>query len=206
MIRRLRGELLAVGRDSVEVQVGGMGYEVLVSPSTLDHLTGQPAGTVLELHTYHFMAIEGARATPILMGFDTVAQRDFFERLLEVPRFGPRGAIRSLAIPVANYARAIELSDTQVLKTLPGVGQQRAKDMVATLQGKLGAFVAVEESEVRHPIEGQPGEATEQEAALVLTSLGMTAAEALQAVLKVRQENSELQSADEIVKAVFRRR
>lgn len=206
MIRRLRGELTSLDGESVELNVGGLGYEVLVAPPTLERLAEREVGSTVELHTHYFMTIEGARVTPVLMGFETIAQRDFFERLLDVPRFGPRGALRSLTIPVATYARAIELSDTRLLKSLPGVGPQKAKDIVATLQGKLGPFVDAEEIEASHPLEGQLGSDAEQEAALVLASLGMSQAEVVQAILRVRQQDSGLQTADEIVKAIFRRR
>ena len=37
-----------------------------------------------------------AAAPPHLLGFETPAQRDFFEKLLDVPRFGPRGGSRLL--------------------------------------------------------------------------------------------------------------
>ena len=66
---------------------------------------------------------------------------EFFEKLLEVPRLGPMSALRALIIPVAEIARAIELQDETFLKKLPGVARQRARDMIATLQGKLAAFV-----------------------------------------------------------------
>lgn len=206
MIRRLRGELASLDGESVELNVGGLGYELLVAPPTRDRLAEREVGSTVELYTHYFMTIEGARVTPVLMGFETTTQRGFFERLLDVPRFGPRSALRSLTIPVATYARAIELSDTRLLKSLPGVGPQKAKDIVATLQGKLGPFVDAEEIEAARPLEGQLGSDAEQEAALVLASIGMSQAEVVQAILRARQQDPVPQTADEIVKAVFRRR
>jgi len=206
MIRRIRGELVAVGPEAVQLDVGGLCYEIVVSAPTAEHLAEREFGTAVELHLYQFMQIDGNRALPVLMGFETPAHRDFFERLLEVPRLGPRGAIRSMAIPVAIYAKAIEISDTKLLRSLPGVGAQKARDIVATLQGKLGQFVAVAEVEAALPPAGLPESDLEDEALFVLEQLGMSRADALRAVLGLRDTQPPPKTADEVVKAVFRRR
>lgn len=205
MIRRIRGELGSIGPETCELQVGGLWYELVVPPSAAEHLAEREPGVEIELFTFHFLAIEGVRGTPILMGFETPAQRDFFERLLEVPRFGPRSAIRSLSIPVATYAKAIEIGDTKMLRSLPGVGPQKAKDIVATLQGKVGRFIDVAEVEAARPPGGLPESDAEEQALLVLEQLGMSRPDALRAVLHLRDAQPDLKTADQIVKAVFRR-
>lgn len=205
MIRRIRGEIAAVGPETVELEVGGLCYEIIVPPSIAAHIAEREVGSQVELHLFHFLQIDGNRGTPVLMGFETPAQRDFFERLLDVPRFGPRSAIRSLSIPVATYAKAIEISDTKMLRSLPGVGPQKAKDIVATLQGKLGRFVNVEEVEAARPVSGSPGSDAEEQALLVLEQLGLSHADALSAVLRLRETHPEAKTADQIVKAVFKR-
>ena len=205
MIRRIRGELGETRPETVELQVGGLWYEIVVPAPTAEHLAEREPGTTLDLYTYQFLVIEGVRGTPVLMGFETPAQRDFFERLMEVPRFGPRSAIRSLTIPVAIYAKAIEIGDTKLLRSLPGVGAQKAKDIVATLQGKIGRFIDVAEVEASRPPAGPPESDAEEQALLVLEQLGMNRADALRAVLHLRETQPDLQTADQIVKAVFRR-
>ncbi|MBU0606250.1 MAG: hypothetical protein KKI08_00135 [Armatimonadetes bacterium] len=205
MIRRIRGELGEITPETVEVCVGGLSYEVVVPPAAAGNLREREPGTEVELYTFQFMQIDGVRGTPVLMGFETPAQRDFFERLLEVPRFGPRSAIRSISIPVATYAKAIEICDTKMLRSLPGVGAQKAKDIVATLQGKVGRFIDVVEVEAARPPGGLPESDAEEQALLVLEQLGMTRADALRAVLHLREAQPDLNTADQIVKAVFRR-
>ncbi len=205
MIRRIRGELGEITPETVEVCVGGLAYEVVVPPAAAGNLREREPGTEIELYTFQFMQIDGVRGTPVLMGFETPAQRDFFERLLEVPRFGPRSAIRSISIPVATYAKAIEIGDTKMLRSLPGVGAQKAKDIVATLQGKVGRFIDVAEVEAARPPGGLPESDAEEQALLVLEQLGMTRADALRAVLHLREAQPDLKTADQIVKAVFRR-
>ena len=205
MIRKIRGVLADVGPELVEVEVGGLSYEIIVPPPIAEHLSERPNGSEVELHLYHFLALDQNRATPMLMGFETPGQRDFFEKLLDVPRFGPRGAIRSMSVPVATYAKAIEIGDTKMLRSLPGVGPQKAKDIVATLQGKVGRYVDVAEIETIRQPAGLPESDAEDQALLVLEQLGMTRADALHAVLRLRETQPELKTADEIVKAVFKR-
>ena len=205
MIRKIRGELAAAGPESVELEVGGLSYEIFVAPASAEHLAEREEGAQIVLHLYHFLAIDANRATPFLMGFETPGQRDFFEKLLDVPRFGPRGAIRSMSIPVATYAKAIEIGDTKMLRSLPGVGPQKAKDIVATLQGKVGRYVDVAEVEALRAPTAQPESDAEDQALLVLEQLGMSRADALHAVLRLRETQPDLKTADEMVKAVFRR-
>lgn len=205
MIRRIRGELGHITPDTVELGVGGLWYELVVPPSSAEHLAEREVGDEVELHTFQFMVIEGVRGTPVLMGFETAAQRDFFERLLDVPRFGPRSAIRSMSIPVATYAKAIEIGDTKMLRSLPGVGAQKAKDIVATLQGKVGRFIDVADVEATLPPAGLPESDAEEQALLVLEQLGMSRPDALRAVLHLRETEPDLKTPDQIVKAVFRR-
>lgn len=205
MICRIRGQLVSAGPEEVELEVAGLCYQVLVSPSTGEHLAEREEGAQVELHVYHFLQIDGNRGLPVLMGFETPAHLQFFLRLLDVPRFGPRGALRSMVIPVATYAKAIEIGDTKLLRSLPGVGPQKAKDIVASLQGKLGAFVDVAEVEGLRAPQVKPESDYEEEALLVLEQLGVARAEGLRMVLALRDHQPPLQSADEIVRAVFRR-
>lgn len=205
MIRKIRGELAAVNAESVDLDVAGLCYEVIVAPPVAEHLAERPEGAEVELHLYHFLQIDQNRATPVLIGFETPAQRDFFERLLDVPRFGPRGAVRSMNVPVATYAKAIEIGDTKLLRSLPGVGPQKAKDIVATLQGKVGRYLDAAAVEALPAPAGPPESDAEDQALLVLEQLGISRPEALQAVLRLRESQPDLKTADQIVKAIFRR-
>ena len=82
MIRRIRGQLVEVGAEHVLLQAEHLCYEVLVAPSTAERLAERPVGSEIELHTFHYLYQEQARSTPVLMGFETDAQRDFFEQLI----------------------------------------------------------------------------------------------------------------------------
>jgi len=204
MIRRIRGELVGAYDESVLLDVGGMTYEVHVPAPVREAVCDRGTGSTVELFTYYYLQSDGNRSTPYLIGFSTELERAFFERLLDVPRMGPLAALRALALPVGRIARAIELQDTEVLKSLPGIGRQRARDMVATLQGKLGEFVDVAElPEVEF---AGPRSDIETDALAVLVQLGISHADALHGIVQVTEASPDLQSADEIVREVFRQR
>ena len=204
MIRRLRGELVEVGPEWALVEVGGLAYEVMLPPPVRDRLAERPLGSRLDLFTYYYMQTDGNRVTPYLLGFESETQREFFERLLEVPRMGPLSALRSLVLPVAQVARAIELQDEGRLRKLPGVGRQRARDMIATLQGKLALFLDAADLPEAVPLV-QPQNETEQEALEVLLQLGFSRNDALRSLRQAASANPEA-GAEELVRLVFQQR
>ena len=204
MIRRIRGELVSIDSQSVLIDVGGIGYEVEVPEPVREAMSDRGLGSTVELFTYYYLQSDGNRVTPYLIGFQTELQRSFFERLLEVPRMGPMATLRALVLPVGRIARAIELQDTGLLKSLPGIGQQRAQVMVASLQGKLGQFVDVTE-QLEVELAG-PRSDTEADALEVLIQLGLSRSDALHSIIQVTEADPDLKATDEIVREVFRQR
>ena len=201
MIRRIKGELVEVLPEAVLIEAGALCYEVLVSEPVRDHLAERVGGQV-ELHTYHYLTNDQSKQVPTLLGFENPTQREFFERLLEVPRVGPMMALRMMVLPVGTLAKAIELEDTRVLQSLPGVGKQKARDLIAALQGKLGRFVDLKELEAELPHE-RPLSDIEADALAILTQLGFSRGDALRNISGVLVEEPEIASAEEVVRRVF---
>ena len=206
MIRRIRGELAGVHEESVLVEVAGLTYEVFLPPHVRERFEGRPPGSEVDLCTYHYLSVDPSKSVPILFGFENDLQRDFFELLTVVPRIGPRAALRAFALPVGTLAKAIELQDTRLLKSLPGVGPQKAKDMVATLAGKLGRFVDARELERAAETIERPLADFESDALDVLAQLGMSRADAVQAIHAVREAEPDLKTTDAIIRRVFQSR
>jgi len=202
MIRRIRGELVAVRDGVVIIDVNGLGYEVIVCELLAERLGDRGIGSQVELATYYCERGGPSGAVPMLVGFESEAAREFFQQLLSVHQLGPVGAVKAMALPLGTIARAIELGDTTTLQTLPGVGKQRARDMVSKLQGKVGRFL-------EEGLEGLPEAAGDDltiESLQVLAQIGLSRGEALKRVREVREAEPEISSADEIVRAVFRRK
>jgi holliday junction DNA helicase RuvA len=64
-----------------------------------------------------------------------------------VKDIGPMVAARSLAAPVPELAAAIARQDEKYLRSLPGIGPQKAKNIVAQLQAKVAKFALAREGE-----------------------------------------------------------
>jgi len=153
MIAMLRGRLLRRFEDRVIVACGGVGYEVFLPPVAMKGL-----GHVdeIELHIHYHATRDQPR--PILIGFVSDLDREFFEKLITVKDIGPLVAARALAVPVPELAAAIARQDERYLRQLPGIGPQKAKNIVAQLQAKVAKFALSRN--------GGPGETMEEGAPL----------------------------------------
>ena len=85
----------------------------------------------------HYHATQN-QPRPVLIGFTSDLDKEFFEKLITVKDIGPLVAARSLAAPVAEIAAAIARQDEKYLRALPGIGPQKAKNIVAQLQAQGG--------------------------------------------------------------------
>ena len=90
----------------------------------------------------HYHATQN-QPRPVLIGFTSDLDKEFFEKLITVKDVGPLVAARSLAAPVAEIAAAIARQDEAYLRRMPGIGPQKAKNIVAQLHGKVAKFASL---------------------------------------------------------------
>ena len=146
MIASVRGRLLRKYEDRVVVEAAGVGYEVFIPPvvqralATAKAGDGEGADEVLLMVHYHATQNQ---PRPVLIGFASELDKEFFEKLITVKDVGPLVAARALAAPVAEIAAAIARQDEAYLRRMPGIGPQKAKNIVAQLQGKVAKFALV---------------------------------------------------------------
>jgi Holliday junction DNA helicase RuvA len=147
MIASIRGALRRKLEDRVVVEAAGVGYEVYVPPVVQEALAAAKAGdgegadqVALAIH-YHATQNQ---PRPVLIGFTSELDKEFFEKLITVKDVGPLVAARSLAVPVSEIAAAIARQDEPYLRRLPGIGPQKAKNIVAQLHGKVAKFALVQ--------------------------------------------------------------
>ena len=150
MIALLRGRLRRKHDDRVVIEAGGVGYEVVLPPVVQKSLASAMASdgdgaaeVVLEIH-YHATQNQ---PSPVLIGFHSGLDKEFFEKLITVKDVGPLVAARSLAAPVAEIAAAIARQDEAYLRRLPGIGPQKAKNIVAQLSSKVAKFALSQPAE-----------------------------------------------------------
>lgn len=132
MIGRLRGEIAEKCGDRILIEVGGVGYEVAVTPATVASLPG--VGEQAVLHT-HLHVREDVLA---LFGFVGPDERDIFQILIGVSGVGPKLAMAILATFDADGLRHVVVSeDAAALTAVPGIGQRSAQKLLLELRPKL---------------------------------------------------------------------
>jgi len=133
MIARLAGTVVGREGDRVIVETpGGVGYEVAVPRTVLEHLPA--VGGRVELATF-LVVRDDAWA---LYGFSTEPDRRIFQRLLGVTGVGPRLAMALVSgLGMQRLARALRDRDLAVLSSVPGVGRRTAERLAVELADKL---------------------------------------------------------------------
>lgn len=202
MIRRISGKIVERRPYGLIVQVDGFGYEVLVPTGVLRAIEETGDGAV-ELVTYYYLQLDRARGVPVLVGFRNELEREFFEQFIQVASIGPRLAVKALALPISQIAEAIETGDVVTLKTLPGIGAQKAKEIVAKLQGKAGRFCLIRGGEAP-PEPG--GEDLAGEAVSILTGVGHTRAEAGEMVRRALAHEPPPGTVEDLLNLAYRLR
>ena len=114
------------------VDVGGVGYDVLVPLSTMYAIGDPGARVALRIHTH---VREDALQ---LFGFATTLEQQLFERLISVSGIGPKLGLSVLSgIEPEELMRAIRGSDVARLTRIPGVGKKTAERLVLELKDRL---------------------------------------------------------------------
>lgn len=132
MIGRLRGLLVAITADGVVVEVGGVGYEIAMTPQSVNGLAS--IGEEVVVHT-HLQVREDAMS---LFGFATVADRDLFRILISASGVGPKVGMALLAtLRSDQLRRAVATEDVSALCAAPGVGKRSAQKIILELRPKL---------------------------------------------------------------------
>lgn len=206
MIVRIAGKLIEKKKQSLVVDVHGLCYEIIVPASVLQRVdeTKDEDGNV-HLITYHYFQISPSSGTPLLIGFINEVERDFFQQFIKVSGIGPRAAVKALDKPICEITRAIDDGDIKYLKTLPGIGMQRAREVVAKLQGKVGKFGLIQDK--RAVSEERRATSSWQEEALeVLLQLQYKKQEAGDMIQKALERSENIQTAEELLNEIYKQR
>jgi Holliday junction DNA helicase RuvA len=136
MIARLEGRLREKAPTRLVVDVGGVGYELLVSLQTFEGLPEKGKTVALEVRT---VVREDAF---LLYGFATALERDAFDLLVKANRVGPRLAQAILSgVAPQPLLRALREGDSAALQRAPGVGPKLAERMALELREGAGELI-----------------------------------------------------------------
>lgn len=134
MIGSLRGKLIEKRPNLVLLEVGGVGYQVVIPLSTYTSLGALHAEATLLIHTH---VREDQLA---LFGFLTSREKQCFELLISASGVGPSLALKILSgMGLDELVPAIRKGDLAQLVRIPGVGRKTAERIVLELRDKLAA-------------------------------------------------------------------
>ena len=169
MIASLRGTLEELSSDWAIINVGGIGFQVYTSTTTLSTLGA--IGKEVRLYTHLHLREDNVA----LYGFASAEELGLFQSLIGVSGLGPKLALAMLsAMDVEKLAMAIATGSSDLLTVIPGIGKKMAQRLVLELKDKIGA------GWITTPAAQLAQENTEVLA--VLTSLGYSVSEANRAI------------------------
>ena len=169
MIASLEGIIDAVSKDSLIVNVNGIGFKVAVTTSVLSEMG--ITGREVKLYT-HFHVREDDMS---LFGFGSLDELKLFETLISVSGLGPKTGMAMLsAMSADQVAMAIASGSVEILTTIPGIGKKTADRLILELKDKVGGVM----------ISTPAGRAAQENADVVtaLVSLGYSVPETTKAV------------------------
>jgi len=173
MYESIKGMLSYLAPDYAVVNVGGVGYKILI-PVNL-YTSGLPTNKEVELFTTLVVREDDIR----LFGFISRSDRDLFDLLTSISGIGPKTALSIIGhMPINDLHTAIETANTQTLCKIPGIGKKSGERMIIELKGRI------------KPDSTQPKTSPlAQDAALALVRLGYNQKAAEQAIKKVLTES-----------------
>jgi Holliday junction DNA helicase RuvA len=205
MIARISGKIIEKGTNYLIIDVCGISYEVFLPATVMQRLDeGIADGGLISLITYHYFQVEPSKGTPVLIGFLNEIEKEFFEIFITVSGIGPRAALKALNKPISLIAQAIDEADVEFLKSLPGIGQQRAKEIIAKLQNKVGKFGLIQDDKIKE----QKAKISDiqDETLAVLMQLEYKKSEASLMIKKALERHPDIQNTEELLNEVYKQK
>ena len=133
MIAHIKGKIEEkFGANGVIVDVGGVGYEMLVPAPDFENAV---LGEERKFYTYHQVR-ENAEE---LYGFSSLVAKKLFELLISVQGVGPKAGIAIMSLAEAEEVRnAIANGDAAFIAKASGVGKKSAERVIVDLRDKVG--------------------------------------------------------------------
>ncbi|MDG1474997.1 MAG: Holliday junction branch migration protein RuvA [Porticoccaceae bacterium] len=193
MIGQITGKVVTKKAPDVLVDVGGIGYEVLVSLSTFFELP--KIGATTTLHT-HFVVRDDAQ---LLFGFSAEEERSLFRSLIKVNGVGPKMALGILSgMSAPDFSNAVHDNDITTLVKLPGVGKKTAERLVVEMRDRIDKHMS--EPMASDLIQKGPDIQSEAESALI--ALGYKPQDAAKMVSRV--QDAQAVSTEQLIRLALK--
>ena len=200
MIGYIEGTILQKNDDRILILANQIGYEVLLPTIVLESLKERDVGDTVSLFIYFHQTEKQPK--PVLIGFNTDEEKEFFQRLITVEDIGPMKAAKALTVPVHDIARAVEANDIDKLQELKGIGKRTAQKMIASLAGKLDKFVLSEMTSGRPKL--KQNELIQPVLDILVEQLGIKPLDARRRVTETLSLNPSILTPEALLDEVFR--
>lgn len=193
MITFLRGELVEKHPTRAVLDVGGVGYDVLIPLSSFDRLP--IVGEACRILTIDHVREDSHQ----LFGFMSEAEREMFGLLTGITGIGPKLALSALSgLSVRDIKAAVVEGNLKRISSISGVGKKMAERIVVELRHKLSAADALEAVSGGGGALG--GDGALRDAMLALVALGYKADAASKMVTNVTTAHPEAADVESIIK------
>lgn len=178
MITLLRGAVLSMSASEAVVDVGGMGFRVMATPTTLSQLRVGQEATI----PTSFIVRDDSMT---LYGFADEDERDTFDILIGLSGIGPKIGLAVLSVHTPDTLRGIvEREDIAALTQVPGIGRKGAQRILLELGTKLGPATS--------QVEAAAPSSVTADVVAALVGLGWSEPVAAEAVKNVEGESGPL--------------
>lgn len=129
MIGFLKGKVFDILKDQLLLDVNNIGFRV-----NYPHADRLKINNEVMIYTYQSVSENDIS----LFGFESQNEYDLFMKLISVKGIGPRMALGILkASDFDHIVEAIENENVAFIKTLPGIGNKTASQIILDLRGKI---------------------------------------------------------------------
>lgn len=197
MIVYVSGKLASKKPTEAVIDVGGIGYKMLIPTSTFEKLPKK--GKETTLLTHHYVREDAIT----LFGFATDPERTVFNMMLAVSGVGPKLALAALSAmrPAEIRDRIIE-GDSAMLTRIPGVGKKTAERLIIELRDRFEK-IAFEGSRA---LAGAPSaaESFRSDALAALEALGLSRVAAEKKIITVLRQRPDTSRAEDLIRLALR--
>ena len=198
MIDYVSGKLATKKPTETVIDVGGIGYKMLIPTSTFEKLPAK--GEAVALLCHHYVREDAIT----LFGFSTEDERTVFNLMLAVSGVGPKLALAALsALRPSEIRDRILEGDGAMLTRIPGVGKKTAERLIIELRDRFEK-IGWTGPDSAGSTTTSPATSFRMDAMAALEALGLSRGAAEKSVIAVLRANPDVNNAETLIRLALR--